>query len=160
MKIVTILVLAILLGLPYARGQDVQTSEKGDFNFDGHQDYRQQAANPGNQCGWWDYFIFDEALGKHRLVETSFCKEEFDAATRVVKTRVSGGMAGDIYVIRYFRWDGLELVPTFAEKQDYDSRREIFIRTRVTNIDKVGGPSIVAEVLTPEQIAEEREQPE
>jgi len=126
--------------------------EAGDYNFDGHTDYRQQSAEPGNQCGWWDYYLFDESIGEHRFVETSFCREEFDPSNKLVETYVSGGMVGRIYTIRHFRWNGLSLVPIFVEKQDYDEERELFIRTRVTNFAALAGPTVVSEILTPDEM--------
>ncbi len=75
-------------------------------------------------------------------------------------TQVSGGMAGDIYAIRHFKWEGLDVVPIFAEEQDYDRDHDLFIRTRVTNIDNLAGPTVVSEILTAEEIATKREKPE
>ena len=53
---------------------------------------------------------------QHRLVETSLCKEQFDAERKLVRSEVSGGMAGAIYAIRYFRWEGFALVATAADE--------------------------------------------
>src|SRR5512145_3158578 len=92
--------MAALLWFSTANSQNAPTRETGDYNFDGHLDYRVPAESPGNQCGWWKYFIFDASVREHRAVETAFCKEEFDAAERLVKTRVNGGMAGYIFTIR------------------------------------------------------------
>ena len=125
--------------------------ETGDFNFDGHEDYRIVSDEPGNQCGWFEYFLFDPSTSEHRHVDTNFCKEEFDAEQKLVVTRVNGGMAGLIYAVRHFRWDGLELVPVYLEKQDIDLERQLVIRTRVTNLDHFSGPGVVTEVLTPEE---------
>jgi hypothetical protein len=131
-----------------ARAQDRET---GDFNFDGHLDYREPSGEPGNQCGWWRYYIYDPSVSQHRSVETSLCKEQFDAERKLVRSEVSGGMAGLIYAIRYFRWDAFTLVAVSAEKQDYDSERNLFIRTQVTNIDSISGPTVVARILRPEE---------
>ena len=87
------------LATSIASGDTPVAKEFGDFNFDGHEDYRIVSEQPGNQCGWYDYFLFDPVANEHRYVETSFCKEEFDAEQKLVKTRVNGGMAGLIYAI-------------------------------------------------------------
>jgi hypothetical protein len=128
-----------------------QNRETGDFNFDGHMDYRESSQERGNQCGWWRYYIYDASISQHRAVETSLCKEQFDAERKLVRSEVSGWMAGLIYAIHYFRWDGFTLVAVRAEKQDYDPGRNLFIRTQVTNIDSVSGPTVVARILTPEE---------
>lgn len=119
-------------------GQEARQRETGDYNFDGHLDYRLPSQTPGNQCGWWNYFIFDLSARQHRAVEATFCKEEFDRVERLVKTRVNGGMAGYIYAIHHFRWEGFRLIPVFAEAQEYDAARDVFIRTRVTTLDTLG----------------------
>ncbi len=122
--------------------------EAGDYNFDGYPDYRVMREQPGNQCGWFDYYLYDPAIRKHRFVETAFCKEQFDEARKLVTTRVSGGMAGLIYMIRRFRWDGFTVVPVSAEHQDYDPERRLFIRAYLSNLDQPGGPSVSTEILT------------
>jgi hypothetical protein len=159
MRRIVLAVIVILIGHEPLWAQE-PGREIGDYNFDGHLDYRQASKNPGNQCGWWEYFIFDESVGEYRFIETALCKEQFDPVAKLVKTRASGGMAGDVYVVRHLKWVGLRLIPTFAESQTYDAGRHLFIRTRVTNIDSTAGPTIASEILTPEQVAENRERPE
>jgi len=125
--------------------------ETGDFNFDAHEDYRQQAAEPGNQCGWWEYYLYDPSLGEHRYVVTSFCRESFDPEKRQVTTFVSGGMVGRIYEKRRYRWHGFRLVTTYLERQDYDGTRDLFVRTTVS-FDEPDRPVVRTELLTPEQV--------
>ena len=147
MKLITLIGAAVLM----SSAAVAQDRETGDFNFDGHMDYREPSREPGNQCGWWRYYIYDPSVSQHRSVETSLCKEQFDAERKLVRSEVSGGMAGLIYAIRHFRWDGFTLVAVSAEKQDYDSERNLFIRTHVTNVDATSGPTVVARILTPEE---------
>lgn len=149
-KLWTSILLGSFLGIAIA--QPPASRESGDYNFDGYVDYRKLTEQPGNQCGWWEYFLYDPEIKDHRPVETAFCKEEFDSDRKLVLTRVNGGMAGLIYAVRHFRWDGLELVATFAEKQDFDTERKLFIRTRVTNIDSLAGPSVTSEILAPADV--------
>jgi hypothetical protein len=151
------LCLVALVGSGSAASQEAPARESGDYNFDGHLDYRVPAESPGNQCGWWSYFIFDAESGEHRAVETAFCKEEFDAVDKLVKTRVSGGMAGYVYAVRHFRWEGLKLVPVFAETQAYDQRLDLFIRTTVTNLEGISGPTVSSELLTRDEVTAEFE---
>jgi hypothetical protein len=147
MKLITLIGVAVLI----SSAVGAQNREMGDFNFDGHMDYRESSQEPGNQCGWSRYYIYDPSVSQHRSVETSLCKEQFDAERKLVRSEVSGGMAGLIYAIRYFRWDGFTLVAVSAENRDYDSERNLFIRTQVTNIDSISGPTVVARILTPEE---------
>lgn len=142
----------LTLNLSVAQGEVAREREDGDYNFDGHEDYRLESEHPGNQCGWWDYYLFDPGTRSHRLVETGFCKEQFDSQRMLVITQISGGMAGLIYAIRHYRWDGLDPVPVYVEAQDYDPARKLFIRTRVTNIDHVGGPTVTSDILTPDDV--------
>ena len=152
MKFLNILTICLILAFPKAHSEAPPEREVGDYNFDGHEDYRVPSDYPGNQCGWWDYYLFDPDAQSYRLVETGFCKERFDSQRKLVTTRVNGGMAGLIHAIRQFRWEGLELVPVYVEKQDYDPARKLFIRTRVTNIDRAGGPTVTSEILTPDAV--------
>lgn len=149
--------LVMLLCLGTAQGQEAPKRETGDYNFDGHLDYRVPADTPGNQCGWWNYFIFDASAGVHRAVETAFCREEFNPVKKLVKTKVNGGMAGNVYAIRYFRWDGLKLIPVSAEAQHYDEARDVFIRTKVTNLEGISGPTVTSSLLTRDEVAAESE---
>ena len=151
-KLVISLTTFVLLGAIVARGEFPEGSESGDYNFDGHLDYREQTEHPGNQCEWWDYYLFDPALDSYRLVETDFCKEQFDSAKKLVISRINGGMAGLIYKIEHSRWDGLELVLVYAEKQDYDPVRRLFVRTKVADIDRIGGPNVESEILSSEEV--------
>jgi hypothetical protein len=148
MKVIVIVGAALLMS-SIVRAQHRET---GDFNFDGHMDYREPVPESGNQCGWWQYFIYDDSTSQHRFVETSLCKKQFDADHKLVRSEISGGMAGAIYAIRCFRWEGFSLVATRAEKQDYDSDRNLFIRTEVTNIDSICGPTETSQILTPDEV--------
>jgi hypothetical protein len=143
-----------------AFSQDDPLREDGDYNFDGYQDYRLQSATPGNQCGWWDYFLFDPITSEHQAVATAFCKEQFDAERKLVKTSISGGMAGLIYARRHFRWDGQSLVATYVESQRYDPERELFIFTRVTNLDSISGPTVISEIITRAEAQENAQAPQ
>jgi len=98
-----------------AAGQETPKRESGDYNFDGHVDFREPSATPGNRCGWWDYYIYDVSSGQHRAVDTAFCGEVFDPVEKLVKTYVRGGMAGYLYAIRHFRWEVLKPVAVFVE---------------------------------------------
>lgn len=142
----------LVFGSLIALADAADDRETGDYNFDGHVDYRLRSKEPGNQCGWWQYFLYDPDIGDHRPVETAFCKEEFDSGRKLVLTRVNGGMAGLIYAVRHFRWDGFEPVITYSEKQDFDPARNLFIRTRVTNVHSLSGPSISSQVLSPGEV--------
>ena len=143
--------LLLLLLATTAVSQDAPAREDGDYNFDGYSDYRLPAEGPGNQCGWWNYFIFDPAISDYRPVSTSLCREEFDAEQKLVRSLVTGGMAGLIYTMRYFRWDGFELEASSVEAQSYDPDRELFTFTRVTNLDALSGPTVISEILTREE---------
>ncbi len=154
---ITSLWLAIIAGVGTAASQEIPKRESGDYNFDGHMDYRDPAATPGNRCGWWNYFIYDASSGQHRAVETAFCGEVFDPVDKLVKTYVSGGMAGYIYSIRHFRWEGLKLIAVSAEAQDYDEDRDLFIRTRIWNLDGLAGHSMSSKLLTQEEVTAEFE---
>lgn len=140
-----------------AAGQEIPTRESGDYNFDGHMDYRDPSATPGNRCGWWDYYIYDVSSGQHRAVETAFCGEVFDPVEKLVKTYVGGGMAGYLYAVRHFRWEGLKPVTVFVETQDYDEGRDLFIRTKISNLDGLAGPSASSILLTREELTTEFE---
>ena len=131
--------------------------ETGDYNFDGHLDYRLPSETPGNQCGWWNYFIFDVSIGHHRAVEASFCKEDFDSVKSWSRPGSTVGMAGQIYAIRHFRWEGFRLVPVFVEAQEYDAARHVFIRTKVSELDTLGGPSVSSSLLTRDEVEAEFE---
>lgn len=154
MKLITFTPVALFLFASGAVSQSGGDRQTGDYNFDGHLDYRQQSEQPGNQCGWWDYFIYDPEIDDFRPVETNLCKEEFDSERKLVVTRVNGGKAGLIYAIRHFRWEGFQLVPTYAEKQDFDPARNLFLRVRVSNIDSPLGPTVLSEILAPDEVDE------
>ena len=152
MNFVSFLAVSLTFCSSVALAESPPNREDGDFNFDGHADYRLLSEHPGNQCGWWDYYLFDPATQRHRLVDTGFCKEEFDSQNKLVRTQISGGMAGLIYKTSHFRWDGLTLVPVYVEAQTYDKSRKLFVRTRITNIDRLGGPTVTSEILTPDDV--------
>jgi hypothetical protein len=143
--------------LATAAAQEAPTREVGDYNFDGHMDYRDPAAAPGNRCGWWDYYLYDASSGQHRAVDTAFCGEVFEAAEELVKTYSSGGMAGYLFSIRHFRWEGVKPVAVFVETQEYDEARDVFIRTRIWNLDALGGPSASTTLLTRDEVTSEFE---
>ena len=102
-KLAILVATFVLLISLVARAEFPADSESGDFNFDGHSDYRLPSNHPGNQCEWWEYYIYDPSINSHRLIETDFCKEQFDLERKLVISRISGGMAGLIYKIRHFR---------------------------------------------------------
>jgi hypothetical protein len=151
-KLVTLFILGAILEASAAFAQSAGGRETSDYNFEGHLDFRVQSQQPGNQCGWWTYYLYDVEADDYRLVETALCKEQFDSEQELVLTRVNGGMAGLIYTIRHFRWVGFELMPIFVETQNFDEERRLFVRTRVTNIDSLSGPSVSAEILTPSEV--------
>jgi len=152
MNFVFFLVVSLALFSSVALAETPPKQEEGDLNFDGHADYRLKSEQPGNQCGWWNYYLFDPVIQRHRLIETGFCKEQFDSENKLVKTQISGGMVGLIYKTSHFRWDGMTLVPVYVEAQAYDPARKLFIRMRVTDIDRVGGPTVSSEILTPDDV--------
>ena len=153
----TFLLVGYLACVGPAAGQETPQREIGDYNFDGHADYREPSPTPGNGCGWWNYYLYDVSSGQHRFVETAFCGEVFDPVEKLVKTYVSGGMAGYVYAIRHFRWEGLKPVAVFVETQDYDEARDLFIRTKLWNLDGLAGPSASSTVLTREEVTAEFE---
>ena len=147
--------LVTLVWFGTAAGQDIPKRESGDFNFDGHLDYRDPSQSPGNRCGWWDYHLYDISSREHRAVETAFCGETFDPVEKLVRTYLSGGMAGYVYTVRHFRWEGLKPIAVFVETQNYDGSRDLFIRTRIWNMDGLSGPSTESKLLTREEVAAE-----
>ena len=140
-----------------AAGQETPKRESGDYNFDGHTDYREPSATPGNRCGWWNYYIYEVLSRQHRPVETAFCGEVFDPVDKLVKTYVSGGMAGYLYTIRHFRWVGLKPVAVYVEAQDYDESRDLFIRTKIWNLNGLAGPSASSAIQTRAEVTAEFE---
>ena len=95
--------------------------------------------------------IFDPELASHRHVETSFCGEHFDSSTQAALSYI-GGMAGYVYSKPTYRWKGLSLVPIYVEIQDYDSVRDLFVRTSVEIDDNPWGPKVSTIVLTPAEV--------
>ena len=66
-------------------------------------------------------------------------------------------MAGYVYTHRHFRWEGLKPITVFAETQDYDEARDLFIRTKIWNLDGLAGPSASSILLTRKEVTAEFE---
>jgi len=110
--------------------------ESGDFNFDGHEDYR-IFVMPNGKTTIWEYYLFNPVAKKFEESESLFSLSNpiFDSESKTVKTYMPGGHSGKIYVSEIYTWKSRSLVLMKIEKQDWIKKINSYIRVTVERVD-------------------------
>jgi hypothetical protein len=85
--------------------------ETGDYNFDGHQDYRVFRESDG-RLHFYDFYLFDPRTKKYVLSKelSQLFNPQFDAATKEIHCFSPGGHGGAIFIREDYRWEDKRLV--------------------------------------------------
>jgi hypothetical protein len=81
--------------------------ETGDYNFDGHEDYRVYRESDGKQH-YYDFYLFDPRTRKYVFSKelSQLFNPQFDATTREIHCYSPGGHGGAIFRREDYRWHG------------------------------------------------------
>lgn len=121
-----------------------QERETGDFNFDGHQDYRVFRSSDGKRH-FYDHFLFDPKTKKHMLSTelSSLFNPVFDSKTREIHCIWPGGHSGAIFYEEDYAWQNGKLTFLRTVRQtdvDFGDGRIRYVR--VTSVLDEGKPKI------------------
>jgi hypothetical protein len=116
--------------------QDRGEIERGDFNFDGKEDYRVFIMVNGRKMEW-QHFLFDPNTGKHVPYEKldALWNPTFDPNNKTVSTFANGGHAGQIYTIETYVWDKGKLKLIEKVSQDWNSKKQLYYKVTLKRID-------------------------
>ncbi len=136
-----VLVLAFLLSQAIAAER-----ETGDFNFDGHKDYRVLRESNG-KMHFYDHYLFDPKTNKYAHCKelSSLFNPSFDPKIREIHCVWPGGHSGGIFYEEDFAWKNGKLVFLRSIKQDevdFGDGQPRYVRVTATLED--GKPKIVS----------------
>jgi hypothetical protein len=118
--------------------------ERGDYNFDGHEDYRVYRESNGKQH-YYDHFLYEPRTKKYVRSEalSALFNPQFDADTKEIRCIWPGGHSGKIFYREDYKWQGSRLALLRVIKQtDVEFGPGDFRYVRVTTTLKEGKPSI------------------
>ncbi|MDZ4287080.1 MAG: hypothetical protein U0984_03935 [Prosthecobacter sp.] len=123
------------------RGGDRET---GDYNFDGHNDYRVYRESNGKQH-FYDHYLFDPRTKKfiRSALLSELINPQFIAATKEIHCIWPGGHSGKIFYREDYQWQGKRLAFLRVIRQDSVNYGDGSVRyVRVTTTLENGKPSI------------------
>ena len=125
---------------------DAAERDRGDYNFDGHGDYRVYRESNGKQH-YYDHFLYDPDTKKYVRSEalSALFNPQFDADIKEIHCIWPGGHSGKIFYREDYKWQGSRLALLRVIKQtDVEFGPGDFRFVRVTTTLKEGKPSIDA----------------
>ncbi len=118
--------------------------ETGDYNFDGHEDYRVYRESNGKQH-YYDFYLFDPRTKKyvHSKELSELPNPMFDVATKEIHCIWPCGHSGSLFGREDYMWEGTRLVLLRVVAQtDIDFKDGQTRYVRVTASIKDGKPFI------------------
>lgn len=118
--------------------------EKGDFNFDGHEDYRVLKKTDGN-LRYYDHYIFSPSTGKHVLCTelSSLFNPRFDAKEQRIYCLYPNPSFPNLFLEDTYKWEGKKLAFQISVEQTAVSidGTTHYVRVSVTLVD--GMPRVI-----------------
>ena len=101
-----------------------------DFNFDGYLDLRLLATSRSNGNRSYLCWLFEPKAGTFSLQRLllDLRNPVLDPETKTIVTRTVGGMAGQLYTERTYRWEAGALALIRRERQEWNDARKAFDR--------------------------------
>jgi hypothetical protein len=137
-----VLLFWVLLAIPLSTF--AAEREIGDYNFDGHADYRLYRKSNGKQH-YYDHYLYDPQTKQHAVsgALSALFNPQFEPDTKEIHCIWPGGHSGKIFYREDYRWRGSRLVLLRVIKQtNVEFAPRDFRYIRVTTTLKEGKPSI------------------
>ena len=129
--------------------------ETGDYNFDGHEDYREYRESNGKEH-YYDFYLYNPLTKKYVYSDelSGLCNPSFDSSKKEIHCIWPGGHSGALYSEEDYKWQGKHLVLIRVITQtdvDFQDGKSHFVRVIATIED--GKPCIqsIEPVITPNE---------
>ena len=128
--------IAICLVCIVCLAQEKGDIQRGDFNFDGHEDYRVFVMPNGRRMEW-EHFLFDPNTKEHTSYKEldTLWNTTFNPTNKTVSTYANGGHAGQIYTNETYVWNKGKLKLIEKVSQDWDRKKGLYYKVTLKRVD-------------------------